>query len=215
MICRLFTILGALASCSSPVDSARPQAEVRASLSFSVDGIAYQSWAVVPRKTSQRIAVQVPTNAARLLFRTCHREEIYSSPVRDWSTLFVPVQFLENWGSCLATISIITQKGNLLLGFVDFASNETLPAVSYCNGGRNNSTGGASFCQAREGLTQKITFEQTDVQGEGGNGCPSLVKDGFGFQYTIARGLCIYAFRSKDGKTHRLTTRGYTEWEGD
>ena len=190
---------------------ATTKTEIRASLPFSVEGTPYVGTAVVQRKTSQKIAVTIPSNSAKLIFRTCHREEVYALPANPWSTYYVPVMWLENWGSCVAIVSVITQKGNLLQSYLDFSSNENLSATSYCNGQKSISTMGATFCQAREGLLQRITFD-VDVTNESGTGCPEMVKTGArDFQYAMGKGLCVYAFRANDGKTHRLTSRGYTE----
>lgn len=210
---RLFLLL-ALQGCNSVPGTAQ-HSEVRAALAFSVEGVAYFGSAVVQRKSSQKIAVSVPKDAAKLLFRTCHREDVIDRPPSNWTTTFVPVMFLENWGSCIITVSVITQKGNLQHGFIDFTSNETLPATSYCNGQKVVSSGGVTFCQARAGLVQKIDFDNGNVAGAGTEGCPELKKDGWSFTYQTSKGLCIYAFKSADGKTHRLTSRGYDTLEGE
>lgn len=192
-----------------------PQKLAMANLKFSVEAVNYQGTALVQRKTSQKITVSVPDKSVKLLFTTCHREEIYDNPASNWSTLFQPAMWLENWGSCLVTISVITQKGNLLQGIIDFTSNETLPATSYCNGKIEKMPNGASFCQSREGLYQRISFDSTDVVAEPATGCPDIKKDGSSFQYQMSSGLCIYAFRDSKGGTHRLTTRGYTSLPSD
>ena len=121
-----YLLLLALTGCVGSVGetkSTESQKLARANLKFSVEGINYQGSALVQRKTSQKISVSVPEKAAKLVFTTCHREEIWDNPAPNWNILFQPTMWIENWGSCLITISIITQKGNLQQAIIDFTSN--------------------------------------------------------------------------------------------
>jgi hypothetical protein len=215
---KLITLLFLVNGCASSVIPVGSEAQKlsRANIKFSVEGVGYQGTALVQRKTSQKISVTVPDKAVKLVFTTCHREDVFDNPSSSWSILFQPSTLLENWGSCIVTISVITQKGNMQQGIIDFTSNETEPATSYCNGKVEKMPGGATFCQARVGLYQRISFGRLDMEAEPATGCPEMKKDGYDFQYEMAPGLCIYAFRSRDGKaTHRLTSRGYAQLEAE
>jgi hypothetical protein len=182
---------------------------VRATLPFTIEGTPYAGTAVVQRRTYQKITVSVPAKSVKLMVQTCHREEVWDRPPEKFEWAYIPASFIENWGACPMTISIITEQGALLQAMIDFSSNETLPAVHYCNGQRILSPLGVSLCQAREGLVQRITFDER-VEGVGGAGCGAIKQDGFSWNYTVSRGMCVYAFRSSVGKFHRLTTRGYS-----
>lgn len=200
--------------CNSGGTIAPSQNVVRASLAGAVEGVAFRGAVVVQRKTSQKIEIAVPEKAVKLILTTCHREEVLDSPPRAWSYNYVPTMFLENWGSCPITISVVTQQGTLQHAIIDFTSNETLGATVYCNGIRTVDLKGATFCQSRVGLLQKIDFADGKVSALASSGCPEPVHDGYSFQIPMGLGLCVYAFRDLAGGTHRYTTRGYNILDG-
>lgn len=187
---------------------------MRASLPFDVDGVSYVGTAILQRVSSgQKIRLRLPEKTAVLSMTTCHREEVWLKPSASFEYRWVPTIFLENWDSCLMTWTAITQQGNALHAVIDFTSNETLPGKSQCNGINVDSLKGATFCQARAGLVQRIVFNERTIAMPGA-GCPLLTADGNSYTYAVGEGLCAYGFASVATKArHRLTTRGYTTLE--
>lgn len=189
----------------------------RADLPFETDGIRYEGTALLQRRTSRKFKFIPPEDTQEMVVTTCHRETFY--PVKGvWEWTYAPRMWLENWDSCLLSVTAATRSGRYRLAVIDFTSNETLPAKTTCNGQDFDGAGGASFCQARAGLVQLITFDKR-VTGKGSERCnqpysESGASTDWRWFVDVSPGLCVYAFTG-DGKSfHRWTTRGYTPKEG-
>ena len=197
-------------SCASVPFQTPSKLDKRATLNFSESGIKYEGVGVIKRKSYYTFNVSLPYNTKELVFSNCHREEFY--PIKSQSSFQItyrPVTFLENWDSCLSMISAHTASGEREFALIDFSSNETLEAELYCNGGKTAGTN--TFCQASEGTSQMIVFNQQVTSKS--LTCDTPMTDygalsGSRFYFEAAKGYCIYAFYTKD-KIHRLTVYGY------
>lgn len=181
----------------------------RASLPFTVEGVAYSGTATVQRKSSQTITFKIPKGTIKFMITTCSREEFFAYPQSDIKYVYIPVMFLENLDSCLMKATAITSKGETVTGIIDFTAGEDLQGELSCNG-QVYKTRGAGFCQSRTKLIQNIEFSEETVFASG-EGCPEPKKGYISTSYDISlsKGFCAYQFMSKDKKVYRLTTYGY------
>lgn len=200
-----------LASCTPEDVLSKQEDVIRTDLVLTVNDSSITGSGVVQRQTSYNIKINLPDKTKFLFITTCHREpEIVENPSNPYSYRYIPVWDVEKSSSCLMTITAITDRAKPHYGIIDFTADEVEPAKVYCNGITYTSTGGASFCESRAGLIQMMRFDKkTTVKHK--EYCPApTTNDNIYFKYKTAPGLCIYLFKTIDGKTHRLTTRGYT-----
>lgn len=226
----LLSLLSVASSCVPPGEPTLPSASVdRASIPFDyrefvTSGgraesrwIAHTGFGVVPRKTSRKFRFYLPDDTRELVLTTCHREEFHPKPERVFEWTYAPKPGLENRGSCILTASAITGRGKLHKAIVDFSAGESLPAKLGCNGETIDAKEGVSFCQARAGLVQVLSFRE-NVEAIGAATCSQPYSERNGpssWQWfvDVSPGFCVYSFRTKAGglnRLHRLTTYGYT-----
>lgn len=205
-----------LFGCASIPDQLYPSQQLdRADLPFVAGGTRYEGIGVLPRQTSQKVTVELPADAKEVAVTTCHRE-IFLPPVKPFVIDYQPVQFLENWDSCIMTITSFSASGKSRRAVIDFTSNETLPATVACNGVRVKADKGASLCQSRAGLAQMIVFD-VPVEVRAPERCNQPTADGSmasRWYLDLSPGLCVYAFRDAQKRFHRLTTLGYSQTAG-
>lgn len=183
---------------------------IRATLQFTVDGMPVNGSALVQRKTSMNIVLNIPKGAVKLEIRSCHRRKIISAPETPFKYRYIPMAFIENWESCVLQFLVTTKNANLIKGILDFSSNESLDADLQCDAEDRNSGGlRASFCQAGVGLHQRISFGRT-ISAYADEGCAAMTPEGLSaFTWRMSKGFCVYYFRTQEGKDHRLTTYGW------
>lgn len=208
----LIWVLFILTSCTEVDSLTKQEGVIRTDLRFTVNDSNITGSGVVKRQTSYNIKIELPSKTKYLFITTCHREpEIVENPPSPYTYKYTPVWDVEFSSSCLFTVTALTDRAKPHYGVIDFTADETATAKVYCNGITYMSTSGASLCEARAGLIQMLRFDnKTGVFHK--DYCPAPTSDdGIYFKYKIAAGLCIYRFKSVDGKVHRHTTRGYTE----
>lgn len=185
-----------------------------AAMPFEVGGQKFRGTAVIDRQSSQDFLFYLPKDTTKLMVTTCNREKFFAYP--DFNKVFkytyIPIMFLENRDSCFMTVTAITKYGETFKSIIDFRAGETLAGYLACNG-EESKVIGVGFCQSRDGLVQRITFN-SPVVFVAQDGCPELkAVDGSDntFEFKTAKGYCAYKFADKNKNKFRLTTFGYTQ----
>ncbi|MBE9526421.1 MAG: hypothetical protein IME94_05540 [Proteobacteria bacterium] len=147
---------------------------------------------------------------------TCHREIVIEAnrifrSKKKFNWRYVPTS-LELDGVCPVFIGAYDTKGQHSWAYVDFRlPTEKLKAHVDCSGLSLDYVG-LSVCQARKGLTQRISFESKVIH-DVSTGCSELIDVGNNsFEISVERGLCHYVFSDvKSKQVHRLTVYGYED----
>lgn len=221
----LLTLLGCNVSTSEVTTPLAATTVVRATLNFKLNGVPQFGTTVITEK-SPSYKIEVPLSLItekplKLFFSTCHRNYEYTGLTNKdvWTYQYYPVNNLEDSGSCLVFITVITDAGLTHIGIIDLKDDsQTLPMRAWC-GGSLYIQNGAVFCQGKEQLVQTIAFNEPVKMVLGAN-CkgmlPSVDKNtGLiipnAYEYPAALGICVYVFKGKDsGKIGKLTVRGFT-----
>ena len=216
-ICALLLAM-MLFSCNAVTQAGAPTPVIRATLNFKVDGVVQYGTALLDKKQHYVIEVPMslllPNEPMNLFFSSCHRSfEVAGLQSKDvWKYDYYPVVGLEDTGSCLVFISILTKSGISNTAVIDFMGNETLPLRAWCSGNLFIKTG-VVFCQARETLVQSVAFNEPVKMVAGAN-CRAMTetKTPNMYEYQSTLGLCVYAFKGlESGKYGRLTNRGFSK----
>lgn len=163
-----------------------------------------------------------------ILVRTCHREwtkqkawNVTQKVQTGWfgftrtieakreiKFTYVPDPEIEAVGACPMEIRGFSQSGQNSWALVDFRTPlEELTFRLKCNGVSSVQKGVAA-CQARQGLYQKVSFdEETTVLPD--ESCSLGKTKGSEFEFRMPSGTCVYRFQSASGKVGRLTLVGY------
>lgn len=211
-----------LTGCITNQKNLDPDSFYKRDMKIVVNGMSGEGVMVVPKSSSYKIDVEAKGKLDLFTFTTCHREETKEAAWQDKSIFgnknkvtvqYSPIPGLEDEGSCpLMLGGYEADKGRHSWAFIDFYTGmETLSAKIKCNG-KIKTFLGVSTCQSRNGLIQEIAFDEPVEAGNPGGDC-SMPKsdDKMSFKYPISEGLCVFAFMSKSGAVHRLTTLGYSE----
>lgn len=183
------------------------------------EGQRFTGVAVLPARDAYTITMEFPGELNLFTFGDCHMDHSEEDAGSgEWLrkknkiTYKYAPRFPKEGEYCPVIIGgyeASTEARNAW-GFIDFESRkETLPAHLECNGGVIEANG-VSVCQAKAGLWQRVTFPvEVDISPD--EACPMAKSDDSKtFKFKIAKGFCVYAFVSKDGKQrHRLSTLGY------
>lgn len=176
---------------------------------------------VLPKKDLYSIIFESDGKMDAFFFRTCSREIFIEDARRGLNRKQVQVNYrpneIEATTTCPAHVQAVSQDGGYSVGFVDFENGiDTVKARLMC-GEHIQSVNGASVCQGRVGLIQKIDFDEEMVVSPY-MGCENIKSEngtwqGKGFIINIERDYCSFVFMQKKGehKTHRLTTYGYED----
>jgi hypothetical protein len=186
--------------------------EVRKTLQIEDDGETHYGVVTLGSKPVYTLRFRAKKKAEFIRISNCHRDEVFQTGgERSLTYVFKPNPTVER-GSCVMLISFLDEKGAHEFGAIDFRDDdETMFANVACNGAIEGQVG-ASFCQAKSGTIQSLTFSSVTRVREG-SGCePATSKDaGNTWLYTMQPGLCVYVFRDDKGDFHKHTTFGYTE----
>jgi hypothetical protein len=205
-----------LVACVATEGALPSQTVDRASLRFTSNGDEHHGTAVIQRASRTVITFHLPRDTQELAISTCHREEFHRDPGETFRWAYVPTFGLENWDTCLVRATAFLSSGRAERALIDWTSNETLPANISCNGVQTKAKNGASFCQSRAGLVQRVTFSE-NVSARTPERCNKPynkreTETSWEWFVDLSPGLCIYAFRTQEGNLlHRLTTYGYTK----
>lgn len=156
---------------------------------------------------------------------SCHEENTSENPDSGWFKKKGRVSFtysptLEQGKACPLYISAYNKKqkhGWAILAFEH--KRYQLPMKYFCNGYELD-TLGVSICQSREGLIQKVVFEEEVKPLKPVNGaadrkadCPVIApKDATEYTFKLPPRDCIYGFIGKTSKKiHKMYSVGYEE----
>lgn len=216
--------LSSCASFSIPTSSnSNPNAVYKYDLSLTVNGVAYNGVAVIPKAPKYTINIESRTDVDLFTITSCHRDDSALSvinvnwfhPKRGYTYTYNPVAGLEDQGSCLLRVGAYNKaNGASGFGVLDFQTDmETMPAIVHCNGDMEPNEG-VSVCQSRQGLIEMIEFP-VQVQIDASHldpKCQFSSADGKKWQFVMPLGECVIAFKEVGGKRfHRLTTLGFSD----
>jgi len=201
-----------------------PSPVIRATLNFKLNGIAkYGTTVIMEKSPSYKIEVPlslIPDKPFKLFFSTCHRNYEYTGLTNKdvWTYSYYPVSNLEDYGSCLVFITVLTETGITHMGIIDLKDeSQSLPLRAWC-GGELYIQNGAVFCQGKAELVQTIAFNEP-VRIAAGDNCKEMipaVDKNTGkvipdsYEYPAPVGICLYLFKGHNsGKIGKLTIRGF------
>lgn len=189
-----------------------------------INGAPFDGVGVVPYSQSYDMKIVSRVDVDLLTVKSCHRDFSVESAIqlgwfqskRGYEYQYVPVQGIEDFGSCLVHIGAYNKAdGQNAWGVIDFETpGETLQAENQCNGS-SQQTNGVSICQSEVGLIQELIF-QTPVRMSTKVDPKCLITpppDGLRWQYHVPSGECVMAFGEINPpyRIHRHTSEGYTD----
>lgn len=215
-------------SCISakPLTPDHPNPKLKADMSFRVnDSKSYAGIAVLDRKTTHKISVDLPKDTFQIFFNTCGREDEFKNPKGPvFEYRYTPAFGKENMGSCALLITAVTRKGEYHRGIIDFVNRtgRDLKAEIFCNG-RWQKAESSYLCQTRASIPTGIRFEEETVSVSANREHCDELRPLCGFnrkcsssekvlEYEVytGKGFCAYTFMSKGRNKFRLSTLGYT-----
>ena len=194
---------------------------------LTVNGLTGIGTLVVPKSAAYNFDVKTAGPLDMFTMKTCSKEEskqnagnvtqTVHSGLFGWGTkqITIPneVTFLytqtdlESDGGCTMELTGLDKTGGEnSWAFIDFESDRfALPASVECNGITYRSNG-TTVCQSRQGLMQKITFDEP-AQPARNNPCGiPFGDDKKDYEFTLPVGRCEVIFYTHDkSKKHKLT----------
>lgn len=195
---------------------------------YTKETISFCGTGVLPNLPTYKLTVNSHAKINFFTMKSCHEEVTSENPnkgiFKKKDTYFLEyTPTIERGKACPLFFGAYSKRRKFGSGLIVFEDSEyQLPATIYCNGYTIESNG-ISLCHAREGLIQKIVFQEPVLLGEAVNGplerlkwmgkCPplELSKDGKSVKlYKMPPGECIYNFGGVNSKKlHKLYTSGY------
>ncbi len=189
-----------------------------------INGYPFSGVGVVPAAAKYDMRISSNADINLLTVQTCHRnfsaEDVITTgwfnSRRGFNYVWVPTPGIEDTYSCLIRIGSYNKSvgGQNAWAVVDIASPDlTLPAMNLCDGVQGQSHG-ASICQTKSGLIERLVFESPVVIAAGAltPECRgTLLPGGKIWEYVMALGECVVRFMEiqKPHRMHRHTTEGY------
>jgi len=215
LLSKIFFLLFSI-SCASQPQKLQTEIFYKRDIQININGKEIDGVGVVPMSNEYKIEIEAKGDLDLFTLSTCHREianeRAWNSGLfpnkRKTKVNFKPTEIeIEDYCPMMLGGYEIT-KGRHSWGVVDFKTKEeTLDARLICNGVDSNFNG-VSICQAKEGLLQRIIFN-TEVTVDPDEDCQLPILKGKIFEFSIKKGLCVYAFKGQNKELHRLTTVGY------
>jgi len=204
-----------LMACSSFQQDLDPEIFYKRDIKIEINGQEYEGVTVVPQAPVYNLLLTPKGDLDLVLVTSCHRE--YSGEAlggglfskNEFPYEYIPVSGLEDVPSCSLRVNVYEKdKGRHSWALIAFEHGDlTLRAVLKCNGAVKTYSG-VSVCQSKEGLIQRIEFDEI-VRAWSPPGCVSVGKRGKVFEFPISLGECQYSFETQDKKRHTMTTIGY------
>ncbi len=161
--------------------------------------LKYVGVGVVPRASKYRVTLYAVGKADIMVLTSCHRQIPVTSQKARWFTKghtfeFSPSEELETNSPCAIEMAVLEKKkGKHGWAYLVIAhATANLPSETKCNGSQQK-WHGTSFCQAKAGLLQEISFDRTMGVTYYGN-CKLGPVSGDLWRYKIPRSLCILSF---------------------
>lgn len=180
---------------------------------------------VLPYADSYDLLIENEGKLNFFAMTSCHREkttENYDKSIfkKDGRIKINYEPTLEKSKACPLFVAAFNRQGKHGWGAIFFEHPKyQLKANIECNGD-NKIANGVSVCQSRQGLLQKITFQEevvavrpVDGPAERKEPCPVLpTKDNKTFEFLMPTRECVYGFVSKNTKqVHIFNTIGYEQ----
>ena len=186
--------------------------DYKKTLKLLVNGKVITGVGTVPLADIYRLDIDFPAKPEIVKIATCHKQIVLENPTTK--TFFVgSVKGLENDGYCPIRVDGLDLGGINSSAIIEI-ENETLDAAILCDG-ETRRTKGVNICQAKAGLTQRILFFEPVTWEKMSDDCADMLpmtQLGYGYDFDITRGECVYAFYGEKSKAfHRLTTVGYSD----
>jgi len=209
-----FLLLVLLFSCETPGGVIPGDVQFKREMKFKVNGVKGTGVMVAARADRYKIVISMDKKPEIIKLTTCHRE--YTIERGRWSGRkshvfdFTANVDIENVGYCPIFIGAFDMQGQHSWGMIEI-NNEHTPATVQCNGTKKRYKG-VSICQSRDGLQQRISFDQImQVQSTGGCG-DAISEDSRIFDFYMQKGICNFVFFNRNTNSyHRLTTVGYSD----
>lgn len=175
---------------------------------------------VITISPQMNIKFIAPEKIDLIVITTCHREMTQENLKKyDFTYNYTPNDIELNDVCPMYISTFDSKKGKNGWGYIDFQDKKTiLEADIDCNGYAWHSYG-VTVCQTRQGLVQRIKFNEPTIAGisttakQTGEPCNQPVKiDEKTYELIPAKGFCVHAFLGmSSGKSHRITTIGYED----
>lgn len=214
----LFALVLFLATgCGSVPLKLNPTVLYKRDMSISFGGQSYVGTAVLPESQNYQITFETKGKLDLLTITTCHREltaENLSGGLfgkNRYTFNYSPIPGIEDEYCPIDIGGYEALKGRHSWGFIDLKTRDvSVSAVLRCNGEIQN-TNGVSLCQSKQGLIQKIEFQEEMAAGNSGF-CPKMKSEDLKhYEFEVGEGVCVYKFKSRNGEYHRLTSIGYQD----
>lgn len=212
-----------LMSCTVPYDPVppnHPDPQLKAQLSFTIDGVNCPGSCVAQRRSLAKIAFQPPDKSNLILINTCSRQDEFWNPdvKKSFQYSYTYAMDAESNGSCPLLITVVTLDGEFHRGIIDWTNINSEPAKVdvMCNGRWGTHTG-VSFCSVAAGLPIILRpYSRAVIARDPNSDCPEPVPSGLGWEITTHKasagkpGLCVYVMLTAKKEEFRLTTHAYS-----
>ncbi len=195
--------------------------EYRKDVLIEYDGNSYDGVAVLPVKDEYEFKFTANGDLDWLSISTCHRDEITEEAwnvvkrrifglkilnKKQVNYVYSPTEIEKD---CDLEIKAYNKSGYHSFGHISFFNSDyTLDALVECNG-HSKAYSGASACQTKVGLIQKVNFANLVITSPEED-CPLEENEGEYFEIKAQSGMCKYVFMEKSTRRlHVLTVYGY------
>ena len=220
-----FIFISTLISCATtPNQTLSPAVYYKNDICFWHLGEKFCGVGVIPESEEMYLTLDTHNDIRTLMMTTCHREVDTNDPDKGLRRKngIVTVEItptLEKGRACPYYFAAFNDKGKHAWGTIAIKSDKySLKAIHECNG-KTLDVEGVSICQSKEGLIERITFEEDVLITKPINGpaereedCPVLNVNGNVVEYVNPNRECLYGFIGKSSKKmFQLYTIGYEE----
>lgn len=180
-------------------------------LSFEVDGTGYRGTAVLDERDHYDLRVFSSEDSGLVQLKSCHLDQSIQDPDDEQDIIYKRSEIERDNSPCPLHIVSFDKESRHSFGMISFRSPEieNLSADLICNG-RQYASDGVSLCDARVGTIQGILFLD-EVEHYPSAICDQIEGDGHYFEVKASKGLCMYIFKSKDDRVHRMMIHGYDD----
>lgn len=217
-----------LTSCSSVMPKMDSDIKYQRDIRFTVQYWENGNWGLIRSFTGvgvvkwspkYRVEVFAPGKADMMTLTSCHREIKTPNPDSKGGGWFskrrYPFEFraddmIERGKLCMINIGIYEKKkGRHGWGLIAIEHPDAkMGAFVRCNG-TPKEWKGTSFCQAKEGLVQRIEFSRPVSTTMYGDCFIKKPEDGMNWEYLMPRGRCVLSFFDENLNEHVHYMYGY------
>ena len=211
---------------SEPKQKLNPLVYYKNDMCFSYGDGSFCGVGVIPQEDKTRLRINTKNDIDKFILTTCHREVDTDNPDKGLRRKngIVNVEIdptVEKNRACPYYFGSFNREGKHSWGIVAIKSAAyQLKAKAFCNG-ETSSIEGVFICQSKEGLMQKIVFDEPVIITKPVNGpaerkddCPvlSVSENKKVLEYINPSRECLYGIIGKESKkAMQLYTVGYEE----